>query len=202
MEPLRTVGSYLFRGDAEVARARLAAEGIEARIVADDEGGLNPGFFADYRVRVEVNPEDRVAALGVLRPELAAMELPGQIRDAMIAHARFVASHEACGLVAVDDDGRLRMAYCLTNVDRSAVRYTVSPYEHLRALLHAERLGWTIGGVFHSHPGASPEPSPVDIAGALEPSWLYFIVGPLPDPDVRAYRIVSGVPAEVLLEVR
>ena len=35
------------------------------------------------------------------------MRLPDQIRDAMVAHARFCYPEEACGLLAFDDDGRL-----------------------------------------------------------------------------------------------
>ncbi len=64
-----TVGTYLRRGEAEIVRARLAAEGIDARVVADDEGGLNPGFFAEYAVRLVVLAPDREAALAVLDPD-------------------------------------------------------------------------------------------------------------------------------------
>lgn len=53
-----TVGVYRIRGDAEIARAKLAAAGVRSRIAADDEGGLNPGFFADYAVRLVVMDSD------------------------------------------------------------------------------------------------------------------------------------------------
>ncbi len=61
-----TVATYPYRGEAEISRAHLLAEGIPARVVADDEGGLNPGFWAEYRIRLVVAPGDAEAARAVL----------------------------------------------------------------------------------------------------------------------------------------
>ncbi|MDX1691724.1 MAG: M67 family metallopeptidase [Acidimicrobiia bacterium] len=122
------------------------------------------------------------------------MELPAQIRQAMIAHARFTYPEEACGLLAADDEGRLRMVYCLTNAEHSPVAYTLDPTEHVRAWRHADRNGWRLAGVFHSHTHTAAVPSKTDVARALEPDWLYVLVG-LEDgdaPDVRGYRIRDG----------
>ncbi|MGI9611243.1 MAG: hypothetical protein ACR2NL_13195 [Acidimicrobiia bacterium] len=63
---LATVAVYGLRHQAEVAKAMLASAGIDAMVVADDEGGLNPGFFADYGVRVVVRSAELAAAQGVL----------------------------------------------------------------------------------------------------------------------------------------
>lgn len=125
--------------------------------------------------------------------------LPPQIIEAAIAHGRFAYPEEACGLLAVDDGGAVRMAYCLTNVDRSQYRFTVDPSEHYRAMRHAERHGWEIGGVFHSHPFSPAYPSATDVAGALDPTWLYVVVGLAEphDPEVRAFSIVDGEVTEV-----
>lgn len=123
------------------------------------------------------------------------------MRDAFVNHARFCAPDEACGLVAMDAGHRPRMVYCCTNVDRSPRRFTVSPQEHFAAIRHAEAHGWTIGGAFHSHPSSPPRPSPTDVAGALDPTWVHFIVGPLRVPEVRAFRIVDGVVDELAIDV-
>lgn len=131
------------------------------------------------------------------------MEVPGQIHEAMVAHAHFSFPEEACGLLAADSAGRLRMAYCLTNIDRSSVSYTLDPAEHFHALHHAEAQGWELGGVFHSHSHSAAFPSPTDVALALEPLWLYVIVG-LADPrrpEVRGFRIRDGKVAEEPLVV-
>ena len=80
------------------------------------------------------------------------MEMPAEIRRAMVAHAAFCLPDEACGLLAADGSGRLRMVYCLSNATPSPAAYTLDPVEHFRALRHAEARGWHLAGVFHSHP--------------------------------------------------
>lgn len=129
-------------------------------------------------------------------PRADVLRVPRQVRDAMVAHARFCHPYEAAGLVAFDH-GVPRFAYALTNRAGSPHRYLVDPTEHFRALQHADSLGWVIGGVFHSHPQGPAIPSSVDIAEARDPSWLYFIVA---RREVRAWTI-SGVVTEVPLEV-
>ena len=126
------------------------------------------------------------------------MRVPTLIYDAMIAHARFEFPNEACGLLAADDTGALRMCYCLTNADRSPVTYTLDPTEHFRSLQHAERNGWELVGAFHSHSGSAAFPSSTDRRQALEPDWVYVIVGMVEsaDPEIKAYRIREGVVAE------
>jgi proteasome lid subunit RPN8/RPN11 len=199
-ERLVPVAVYPVRGDAEIAKAHLASEGIEAVVVADDEGGLNPGFYARYGVRVLVRPDDLSAARSTIGLPLEPA-LHGQIVEAMIAHSRFCYPEEGCGLLAADDSGAIRFVYGLTNVDHSPSRFTVEPTEHYRAWKHAEANGWTIAGSFHSHPRSEPVPSPSDIAGALDPDWLYVVVGPVDGAtEVRGFRIESGHVAEVPLE--
>lgn len=131
------------------------------------------------------------------------MQVPALIYEAMVTHARFSLPDEACGLLASDSDGRLRMCYCLTNADRSPTVYTIDPVEHFRALQHAERNGWALSGAFHSHTRSAPVPSETDRRRAYERDWVYFIVGPVESPDVgiRGYRIRDGVATEVPLTV-
>ncbi len=125
--------------------------------------------------------------------------MPGQVHDAMIAHARFCLPEEACGLMAIDDDGVIRMVYATTNVDQSAVRFTVAPNEHFRAIRHAERHGWAIAGSFHSHPDSAAYPSTTDVAGALDPDWLYVIVGMGNGaPHLRGFRIAESTVSEIV----
>lgn len=129
------------------------------------------------------------------------MHVPILIYEAMVAHARFEFPNEACGLLAADETGALRMCYSLTNTESSQVSYTVDPTEHFRSLQHAERNGWELVGAFHSHTRSAAFPSSTDRRQALEPDWLYVIVGMVEstDPEVRAYRIRDGVVAEEAL---
>ena len=109
----------------------------------------------------------------------------------MVAHARFCYPEEACGLIAFDSRGEMRMFYPLTNSEHSPVAYTVEPREHIKALRHAERCGWHLGGVYHSHTRSPAYPSRTDVARAAEPEWAYLLVSleEPEDPDVRAFWI-------------
>jgi [CysO sulfur-carrier protein]-S-L-cysteine hydrolase len=126
------------------------------------------------------------------------VNLPQPIAEAIRAHAAWTFPAEACGLLAFDADGALRMAYCLTNTESDTSRFTIDPTEHFGAQSHAERCGWRIGGVFHSHPHSPPIPSAHDIAGALDPDWVYVIAGPVgEDTAIRTYRIRQGSVHEI-----
>ena len=129
------------------------------------------------------------------------VDVPAQIYEAMLMHSRFVYPQEACGLLAADQDGRLRMAYCLTNAERSESSYTIDPTEHFRALQHAESQGWNLTGAFHSHPHSDAFPSKTDLRLAAEPDWIYFIVGLNGPAAVRAFLLDGGTISEVVVQI-
>lgn len=197
---LSTVAVYPFRADAEVAVARLAADGIDAAIRQDDEGGLNPGFYRRYGVRVEVTDADVSDARDSLGIE--HVEVPRPVFEAMFAHSGWSRPSEACGLIAFDDE-RPAFVFCLTNTDDSAHRFTIDPVEHFGSIRLADALGLEIGGMFHSHLRSEAYPSDADIAGGADPSWIHFIVGPVngSKPVLRAFRIVDRVVEEVSVGV-
>ncbi len=120
------------------------------------------------------------------------MLLPHEPRAAMLAHARFCLPAEACGLFAADAAGTVRFVYCLTNVDDSPHGFTIDPAEHFAAWRHARRHDWDLAGIFHSHVSSPAQPSPTDVRLAGDSRWVHVIVGPMTDPQVRAYRIVAG----------
>jgi proteasome lid subunit RPN8/RPN11 len=203
MEPPRpiTVAAYLTRGDAEVARAVLAAAGIPAAIRADDEGGLNPGFFADYRVRLEVTP-DRIEEARSLLGEPEQVHVPHEVIRVVVSHARRCLPEEGCGLLEGDAAGNVLAAHPTENVAHSPSRFTVDPVAHHALWRRAEEAGHVLVGSFHSHPAAAAVPSATDIAGALDPEWLYLIVGPLNGTlEVRGYRIRRRQVDEVSLTI-
>ncbi len=79
--------------------------------------------------------------------------------------------------------------YKTTNADQSPSGFTIPPEEHYAALTDAESRGWEIGGVFHSHPNGTASPSAIDVSEALDPEWLYLVVGLSGKPHLRAWRI-------------
>jgi proteasome lid subunit RPN8/RPN11 len=198
---LTTVHVYPFRADAEIAVARLAADGVRAAIRQDDEGGLNPGFFKRYGVRVEVpvvDLEDARSSLGIEH-----VDVPRPIFDAMFFHSGWCRPNEACGLVAFDG-ATPAFVFCLTNSDASEHRFTIDPAEHFGAIRLSGRLGYEIGGMFHSHLRSEAYPSASDIAGGADPDWIHFIVGPVnaPRPVLRGFRIADGVVQELSVGIR
>ena len=191
-----TVAVYPYRGEADIAVARLAADGIRSAIRADDEGGLSPGFFTRFGIRVEVDSgdlKDAYESLGIERVTLAR-----EVATAMFAHAAWAYPNEACGLIAMNTDHEPTMVFCLTNTDASEHTFTIDPVEHYGCITYADRAGWHIGGVFHSHTRSEAYPSESDVSGGGDPAWLHVIIGPVvgPNPVVRAFRFEDGSVSE------
>ncbi|CAN5813648.1 hypothetical protein BH23ACT5_BH23ACT5_05740 [soil metagenome] len=127
------------------------------------------------------------------------IHLPAQAREAILAHAISCLPNEACGLIATDG-ASIRMIYSLDNADRSPSTFTVEPAQHFGALLHAERHGWEIGGIFHSHPSGPAVPSRSDRSQPHDTSWIHVVVGFVPRPHVRAWRFLHGDAVEVPID--
>lgn len=200
MSDLATVAVYPVRSDAEIVRARLVSEGVEALVIADDEGGLNPGFYARYGVRVVVAAADLAAAHAIL--DLDVLIVADSAIQEMVDHAAACAPNEACGLIA-SQDGVVTKVYQLTNTEQAPDRFTLDPAEHFAAVREAEDQGWAISGIFHSHPSSAPIPSVADLEGGGDPGWVNLIVGVEASRIVvRAYRYAGGRATAVEIEQR
>jgi proteasome lid subunit RPN8/RPN11 len=104
------------------------------------------------------------------------VHLTDDIRGRIIDHCLAELPNEGCGLLAMDGEQVVGL-YPTSNADSSPSSYTIPPQEHYDALTDAESRGWRIGGVFHSHPNGPAEMSSVDLERALEPDWVYVVVG-------------------------
>ena len=122
------------------------------------------------------------------------IDLPAEIETAMLTHAHWCHPRESCGLLLGTGPDDLRMLIATTNVLDSSTNYTIEPREQFAAHRYADRRGWDVVGVFHSHPHTEARPSPTDVRLAPDPTWLYLLVGMErhEDPDVRAFTIVDG----------
>ena len=123
------------------------------------------------------------------------VQLADGLRSRIVDHCLSELPNEACGLLAMSGDVVVEV-YPTTNEDRSPYRYTVPPGELYDALVDAEKRGWRLGGVFHSHPRGAAEPSTTDIERAVEPGWLYLIVGLDRGTAIRGWMIESSGPVE------
>ena len=126
------------------------------------------------------------------------MKLPRKFLDQMIAQARADAPLETCGLLAWRDEHATHILP-VPNVLRSLVQYRMGGQEFADAMMACDFQPLAI---YHSHPAGPPVPSPTDIAEAFYPDSVYIVISLAQEPpSVRAFRIVSGVVAEVELQV-
>lgn len=126
------------------------------------------------------------------------VRLSEELRRRIVDHCLTEAPNEGCGLLAMDGDVVVEV-YPTGNLEASPVSYTIPPEEHFAALSDAESHGWELGGVFHSHPTGKARPSMIDVQRALEPEWVYLVVGLRGGPEVRAWSISEGRIDEVEL---
>lgn len=127
-----------------------------------------------------------------------SLNLPDHLREQILGHCVGALPDEGCGLYAISGD-LITEVYPTDNADKSPTGYTIPHSEHFNALIRAESRGWRLGGSFHSHPGSEALPSERDLEGALDPEWVYLIVGFKGSPALRAWEIRDGAPAEVAL---
>jgi proteasome lid subunit RPN8/RPN11 len=160
----------------------------------------------------------------VLPLNVAALKIPRQILDEMLAHARELDPFECCGLLAgkggsvtrhyriantvardvravtVFDEANVKQLGDLSATTRAEVAYFMDPKEMLAAFKDMRERGLELAVIYHSHTHSPAYPSMTDVGLAYYPDAAYVIVS-LEDkakPDVRAYWIRNGqvLPAE------
>lgn len=125
---------------------------------------------------------------------LYTVVLPRSVRRTMVEHARRERPLECCGLL-VGKDARVDEAIPMRNVANSPTRFRLDDREHidLRRVVRQRVPPQAIIGVYHSHPAGPPTPSPLDVAEAYYPEWIYVIVGFRHErARVRGFSIKDG----------
>ena len=129
--------------------------------------------------------------------DVEVIEIPADIRDAMVQHAIAELPNEACGLFA-GANGRVERFYPMANADHSPKTYQLEPNEQFKVFAQIDRDGWEWSGIFHSHTHTEAYPSETDRQQAFYPDAHYVVLS-LADrssPRLRAYTIVDGVVEE------
>lgn len=127
--------------------------------------------------------------------DAAPLDLSGPLAACLVDEARQAAPREACGLL-VGAGRRVVRIVPTANAASSDNRYEIPPEAHFAALRLARRDGLEVLGAYHSHPRSGAVPSPTDAAEAF-PHFDFVIVGLVPSPHLRAWRLTGGNFTEV-----
>jgi [CysO sulfur-carrier protein]-S-L-cysteine hydrolase len=122
-----------------------------------------------------------------------------ELRDQIVAHARWDHPDEACGVLA-GPAGRDRPErfIAMTNAERSPTFYRFDSAEQFRVWRDMEDRDEEPVVIYHSHTATEAYPSRTDISYASEPGAHYVLVSTR-DADItefRSYRIVDGTVTE------
>jgi proteasome lid subunit RPN8/RPN11 len=136
------------------------------------------------------------------------MKISRALYDEIVAHALEDAPNECCGIVA-SVDAEAVAVYRARNAVASPLRYEMDAADQVRIQEEIDAQRWDYGAIYHSHVRSAPYPSQTDInmafipdVGPLWPGSIYIIVGIAAEqPEVRAWRIESNTPEEVVLSV-
>ncbi len=122
------------------------------------------------------------------------------LENRMLKEAKVAYPHECCGLLVgnSNDSGKVvHEVYPVENKNkvRAADRYEIDPKEFDRIDREAAKKGWSITGIYHSHPDHPAEPSAFDkdCAGAwVEYSYIIISVKGGVDDELRCWRFDTG----------
>ena len=122
-----------------------------------------------------------------------ALQIPREIIDGIIDHAKTGLPEEVCGYLA--GKGReVTRQFRLTNIDHSNEHFSFDPAEQFQVVREARKEGLEILTNYHSHPETPARPSEEDIRLAFDPNISYVIVSLAAEtPVVKSFRIQNGV---------
>lgn len=121
------------------------------------------------------------------------IEIPADVREAMVRHALEGLPNEACGLLA-GHDGRVERFFPMRNADESQTTYRLDSKEQFQVFNEIDEKGWELSGIFHSHTHTEAYPSETDRRQAFYPEAHYVLLS-LTDPSalqLRAFTIREG----------
>ena len=126
------------------------------------------------------------------------MEIPAEIRDAMVEHALEEDPNECCGILA-GAGGIVLQHYRITNTEKSPYRYSMDGRELNQVLRELDDNGWEMQVIYHSHTHSPAYPSDTDVRLAANWPDPYYLLVSLMDkqsPVVRLFTIFDGTVAE------
>ena len=128
-----------------------------------------------------------------VKEDLAGLEIPQDLMNRIIAHARQEYPLESCGILA-GKRGRISRFYPMGNTEKSSSCYLMEPEEQVRVFQEIEKEGLELSAIYHSHPHTTAFPSQRDVDYAFYPDSLILIISLMEKtaPQIRAFQIVKG----------
>jgi proteasome lid subunit RPN8/RPN11 len=132
------------------------------------------------------------------------VQIPQELLEQVVAHAREEAPNECCGVLAVELGPPVRAvrAYRAVNTAASPLRFEIDGREVLALIERIEAEDLELGAIYHSHTRTAPYPSQTDVNFAAHwPGVEWLIVGlvDLEAPQVRSYLVDGGQVEEVAI---
>jgi len=117
------------------------------------------------------------------------IRMPKSIYHEMVEHAEKEFPQECCGILGGKGD-RVEKVFDLENIERSPIRYSISPQEQMRVYEEMEKGAMEMVAIYHSHPQTIPFPSETDVKFAFYPEVASIIISlKEEEPMVKAFRI-------------
>jgi proteasome lid subunit RPN8/RPN11 len=127
-----------------------------------------------------------------MEKSLLDLEIPEEILDKIIEHARQEYPLESCGILA-GKNGKIIKFYPMVNTNKSSFCYLMEPIEQLRVFEEIEKEKLELTAIYHSHPHTAAFPSQRDVDYAFYPDSLILIVSLLEKaPQIEAFQIENG----------
>jgi proteasome lid subunit RPN8/RPN11 len=128
-----------------------------------------------------------------VKKNLPDLEIPDDLLNRIIEHARQEYPLESCGILA-GKNGRIIKFYPMVNTKKSSSCYLMEPEEQLRVFQEIEKHGLGLLAIYHSHPHTAAFPSQRDVDYAFYPESLILIISLMEKevPQIGAFQIEKG----------
>jgi proteasome lid subunit RPN8/RPN11 len=125
------------------------------------------------------------------------LQMEKQHWEEMKEHIISCLPEEACGILA-GVDMIVHEVIPVTNVLHSPSRFRMDPAEQVAAIMHMDKQGYQMLGIFHSHIEGPVHPSEIDIRESTFPEaallvWAYLETG----WKCRAFRLIDKGAVEI-----
>ncbi len=131
------------------------------------------------------------------------LQLPREMVDQVVAHARRDHPDECCGVISGRAGAPARL-FEMANADRSPTGFTFDSAEWLTVYRDVEDADEDLFVVYHSHTATEGYPSRTDVLWSRTTGFAHWLIVSTREPDVdelRSYQIIDGVVAEEELEI-